>query len=114
MLEQIRASKPLPEAGLSFDTIKSQFAQIALPEPHAHFARAFRGPPDVQAVAKYAFEHFMSDNGFFSLYLPYMQQIEQEVIEAALARYGAHIGRAAAALGVGQSTLYKRMRKSAS
>ncbi|HVW69623.1 MAG TPA: aminotransferase class V-fold PLP-dependent enzyme [Steroidobacteraceae bacterium] len=80
MLEQIRASKPLPEAGLSFDTIKSQFAQIALPEPHAHFARAFRGPPDVQAVAKYAFEHFMSDNGFFSLYLPYMQQIEQEVI----------------------------------
>jgi len=39
-----------------------------------------------------------------------LDQIEQEVIEAALARYGAHIGRAAAALGVGQSTLYKRMR----
>lgn len=40
-----------------------------------------------------------------------LEQIEQEVIEAALARHGAHIGRAAAALGVGQSTLYKRMRK---
>lgn len=41
-----------------------------------------------------------------------LEQIEQEVIEAALARFGAHIGRAAAALGVGQSTLYKRMKKS--
>jgi DNA-binding NtrC family response regulator len=40
-----------------------------------------------------------------------LEQIEQEVIEAALARFGAHIGRAAAALGVGQSTLYKRMKK---
>lgn len=40
-----------------------------------------------------------------------LDRIEQEVIEAALARYGAHIGRAAAALGVGQSTLYKRMKK---
>lgn len=40
-----------------------------------------------------------------------LEQIEQEVIEAALARFDAHIGRAAAALGVGQSTLYKRIRK---
>ena len=40
-----------------------------------------------------------------------LEQIEQEVIEAALVRHDAHIGRAAAALGVGQSTLYKRMRK---
>lgn len=40
-----------------------------------------------------------------------LEQIEREVIDAALARYGAHIGRAAAALGVGQSTLYKRMKK---
>ena len=43
-----------------------------------------------------------------------LEQIELEVIEAALARYGAHIGRAAAALGVGQSTLYKRMKKTPS
>lgn len=40
-----------------------------------------------------------------------LETIEQEVIEAALARFGAHIGRAAAALGVGQSTLYKRIKK---
>lgn len=42
-----------------------------------------------------------------------LEALEQEIIEAALMRYGAHIGRAAAALGVGQSTLYKRMRKQA-
>lgn len=40
-----------------------------------------------------------------------LEKIEQEVIEATLARFGAHIGKAAAALNVGQSTLYKRMRK---
>jgi DNA-binding NtrC family response regulator len=40
-----------------------------------------------------------------------LAMIEAEVIEAALARFGAHIGRAAAALGVGQSTLYKRMKQ---
>ncbi len=40
-----------------------------------------------------------------------LEALEQEIIEAALMRYGAHIGRAAAALGIGQSTLYKRMRK---
>lgn len=43
-----------------------------------------------------------------------LEQIEHEVIEAALAHYGAHIGRAAAALGIGQSTLYKKLRSTAS
>ncbi len=51
--------------------------------------------------------HLENANGQFKT----LEQIEQEVIEAALARFGAHIGRAAAALGVGQSTLYKRMKK---
>jgi len=80
MLEDTRIVKPLPAQGMSFDAIKSHLAQIEMPEPYAHFARAFRAPPDVQAVGKYAFERFLSDNGFFSLYLPYMQTIEQEVI----------------------------------
>jgi len=72
--------KPLPKTGLSFDAIKDHLTQIEMPEPYAHFARAFRGPQDVQDVGKFAFERFLSDNGFFSLYLPYMQTIEQEVI----------------------------------
>jgi len=72
--------KLLPKSGLSFDAIKDHLTRIEMPEPYAHFARAFRGPQDVQEVGKFAFERFLSDNGFFSLYLPYMQTIEQEVI----------------------------------
>lgn len=72
--------KPLPQTGMTFENIKHHLSELEMPEPYAHFARAFRGPKDVQEVGKYAFERFMSDNGFFSLYLPYMQTIEQEVI----------------------------------
>ncbi|MCF6195208.1 MAG: pyridoxal-dependent decarboxylase [Emcibacter sp.] len=75
-----RIIKPLPKSGMTFEKIKEDLSKLELPDPYAHFARAFRGPKDVQEVGKYAFERFMSDNGFFSLYLPYMQTIEQEVI----------------------------------
>lgn len=40
-----------------------------------------------------------------------LTELEEEIFEAALIHHRAHIGRAAAALGIGQSTLYKRMRK---
>lgn len=73
-------SKPLQRAGTPLEKVKEHLRGISLPEPHAHFARAFRGPHDVQELGKWAFMQFMSDNGFFSLYAPYMQQIEQEVI----------------------------------
>lgn len=72
--------KPLPKAGMAFETIKDHLARIEVAEPHAHFARAFRGPKDVQEVGRFAFDRFLSDNGFFSLYVPYMHTIEQEVI----------------------------------
>ena len=80
MLEDLRIVKQLPTGGMSFEEIKERLSTIEMPEPYAHFARAFRPPTDVQAVARYAFDKFMSDNGFFSLYLPYMQTAEQEVI----------------------------------
>lgn len=80
MLADERVVKPLPKHGMPLQSIESQLASIAMPEPYAHFTRAFRGPKDVQELGRRVFEQFMSDNGFFSLYLPYMQQIEQEVI----------------------------------
>jgi transcriptional regulator with GAF, ATPase, and Fis domain len=40
-----------------------------------------------------------------------LEQIEQEVIDTTLMRQDFHIGKAAAILGIGQSTLYKRMHK---
>lgn len=72
--------KPLQETGIPREKIEAHLTGISLPEPYAHFARAFRGPQDVQDLGKWAFAQFSSDNGFFSLYAPYMQQIEQEVI----------------------------------
>jgi sphinganine-1-phosphate aldolase len=75
-----RLNKSLPLSGTPFEVIQTQLAALEMPEPYAAFARAFRGPADVQAVAKHAFERFMADNGFFSLYMPYMKTIEQEVI----------------------------------
>ncbi len=41
-----------------------------------------------------------------------LEQLEREIIEATLLRQEGHIGRTAIALGIGQSTLYKRMQKS--
>lgn len=75
-----RIVRPLPQRGLPAEAIREQLAKLDLPDPYAHFARAFRPPRDVQEVGKYAYDRFMSDNGFFSMYLPYMQTIEQEVI----------------------------------
>ncbi len=76
-----RERKALPAQGLDPARIAEHLSTIEMKEPYAHFARAFRGPPDVQEIGKRAFEQFMSDNGFFSLYLPYMQTIEQEVLQ---------------------------------
>jgi glutamate/tyrosine decarboxylase-like PLP-dependent enzyme len=75
-----RVVKPMPAKGQSFDAIKQHLDEIAMPEKFSKFARAFRGPKDVQEVGEHAFVKFMSDNGFFSMYLPYMQTIEQEVL----------------------------------
>jgi glutamate/tyrosine decarboxylase-like PLP-dependent enzyme len=74
----------LPATGSSYEAIEQKLAGIALPEPYAHFARAFRGPADVQEVGRKAYERFMSDNGFFSLYMPYMREIEQGVVDMGL------------------------------
>lgn len=71
---------PLPKHGTPAEEIRAYLRETVLSEPHASFARAFRGTQDVQDIAKFAYDTFMSDNGFFSLYMPYMKQIEQEVI----------------------------------
>ncbi len=72
--------KPLPKTGLSAADIRAFLDEREVPAPHGHFSRAFRPPKDVEDLAKEAYLRFMSDNGFFSLYLPYMQTVEQEVI----------------------------------
>ncbi|MBM5812714.1 MAG: aminotransferase class V-fold PLP-dependent enzyme [Gammaproteobacteria bacterium] len=75
-----RSTRSMPQSGMPATAIREHLQQLDLPEPYAHFARAFRGPQDVQEIGKWAYDQFMSENGFFSMYLPYMQTIEQEVI----------------------------------
>ncbi len=82
MNESPRSS--LPKQGLTREDINSHLSSIEMRDPYAHFARAFRGPADVQALGQSVFQRFMSDNGFFSLYLPYMQAVEQGVIDMGL------------------------------
>lgn len=48
---------------------------------HGHWARAFRGPPDVQAIGAMAYEMFLSDNGLFSLRTEYIRRVEEEVLD---------------------------------
>lgn len=74
----------LPKLGMTQTEIDGYLSRIEMREPYAHFARAFRGPQDVRELGKEVFVRFMSDNGFFSLYLPYMQVVEQNVIDMGL------------------------------
>lgn len=48
---------------------------------HGHWARAFRGTPEVQAVGKMAYDMFLSDNGLFSLRTEYIRRVEEELID---------------------------------
>ena len=77
-------TKALPKVGLTLPEINSVLSKIEMTEPYAHFARVFRGPEDVNKLAHEIFHRFAADNGFFSLYLPYMQSIEQSVINMGL------------------------------
>lgn len=74
------ASVSLPSEGKPLEFVREHLSSLAVMDPYARHARAFRGPEDVQQIGKWAFQQFASDNGFFSLYAPYMRTIEQEVI----------------------------------
>jgi glutamate/tyrosine decarboxylase-like PLP-dependent enzyme len=70
----------LPEQGMAADQIYRELDRRRIDPIRGHWSHSFRGPPDVQEVGRTAFLRFMADNGIFSVRLPYMQQIEQEVI----------------------------------
>ena len=75
-----RVVKPLPKNGLSMEEIKQHLDDISLDDRFGKMLRGFRATEDVQRAGEEAYNKFMSDNGFFSLYMPYMRDIEQEVI----------------------------------
>lgn len=75
-----KSINPLPKHGLSWSDLESQLNSFALDEIRGHFTRAFRATEDVQQVGKDAYFKFLSDNAFFSLYLPYIGDIETELL----------------------------------
>jgi len=76
--QQIRLS--FPPQGTGWNELETAIRARQLDEIRAHWTKAFRAPKDVQEVGLKAFTMFLSDNGFFSLYHPYIGDIEQEVL----------------------------------
>jgi glutamate/tyrosine decarboxylase-like PLP-dependent enzyme len=78
-MTQYRAT--LPETGLSRERLESELQEMKGDRARRHWSLAFRGPPDVQAIALRAYNLFLCDNGLFSMRTEYIGRIEREVIE---------------------------------
>ena len=79
---------------------------------HSDLARWVQGKispvANIQQAASGDFlVNMVTENGQLKTF----DELESEIIELALTRFDGHIGRAAAALGIGQSTLYKKMKR---
>ncbi|HTC60030.1 MAG TPA: pyridoxal-dependent decarboxylase [Solirubrobacteraceae bacterium] len=69
----------LPEHGMRSDALERELHELVRDEIRSHWARAFRGPPDVENVAHFAYDLFRADNGIFSLRTEHMRRIEEAV-----------------------------------
>ncbi|MCC7411879.1 MAG: aspartate aminotransferase family protein [Gammaproteobacteria bacterium] len=73
--------RSLPADGVTWDVLETEMRARRLDDIRGHWTKAFRAPRDVQEVGLKAYTMFLSDNGFFSLYHPYIGDIEQETLE---------------------------------
>lgn len=74
----------LPRTGWDQCKILEHLEKIK-PDPiRTHWAKAFRATPDVQNLSFKVYEEFFSDNGIFSARVPYMRDIEQQVLQMCL------------------------------
>jgi sphinganine-1-phosphate aldolase len=69
----------LPERGVKLDVLMSELHALAPDDLRSHWARAFRGPADVEDVARRAYDLFRNDNGIFSLRAEHMRKVEDAV-----------------------------------
>lgn len=70
-----------PPVGMTADEIFALLDAHRFDDVRWHWGRAFRGPEDVQQVAKNAFDLFASDNGLFSLRNPAIGDVETELTD---------------------------------
>ncbi len=73
----------LPATGRSRSELEAELRPLLPDEVRGHWRRAFRGPPDVQAVGRQAYDWFQADNGLLSMRVEWLGRIETEVIEMA-------------------------------
>lgn len=69
----------------------------------------FRATPDVQELSRQVYTEFFSDNGIFSYRVPYMQNIEQQVIEMCLSILNAAPGAAGNMTSGGSESIYSAL-----
>jgi sphinganine-1-phosphate aldolase len=81
--------KALLDEGVPRAQLEAELGAMLPNAVHAHWSRAFRGPPDVQEVGKMAYNMFLSDNGLFSLRSEYIRGVEEEVIEMCVSLFNA-------------------------
>lgn len=79
----------MAEEGEPRDALESQLRKMPPDALRAHWSRAFRGPSDVQAVGKMAYDMFLTDNGIFSARTEYMRRAEEEVLAMCLGLFHA-------------------------
>ncbi|MEZ5929951.1 MAG: pyridoxal-dependent decarboxylase [Parvularculaceae bacterium] len=99
----------LPAAGQSKDSIISSLEKIKLDPVRGHWSMVFRATPDVQELSRQVYTEFFSDNGIFSYRVPYMQNIEQQVIEMCLSILNAALGAAGNMTSGGSESIYSAL-----
>lgn len=95
-----------PKTGLTREQINARLKQSKLDPIRGHWTRAFRPPPEVQKVGLDAYVEFLSDNAFFSLYLPYIGDLEAELMRMCVSLFHPHADSTASPTSGGSDSIY--------
>jgi len=104
-----RNTVALPELGMSREALTEELRALTRDAARAHWARAFRGPPDVEEVAHLAYDLFRGDNGIFSLRAEHMRSIEEAVINMCVSLFHPPPGAAGTFTSGGSESNYSAL-----
>lgn len=96
----------LPATGLSREQIRARLDTSKLDPIRGHFTRAFRPPLEVQQVGLEAYMEFLSDNAFFSMYLPYIGDLEGDLMRMCTSLFHPHADSTASPTSGGSDSIY--------
>jgi glutamate/tyrosine decarboxylase-like PLP-dependent enzyme len=103
------ATRGFPDSGRPKEDILREIAALKVGDIHGHWSRAFRGPPDVQAVASAAYNLLLSDNGLFALRSDYLRKIEEEVIAMCVDLFHPPAGASGTFTSGGSESIYSAL-----